>query len=296
MRTLTFLLCGVALAACATAHPATESHTSTSEMSTSVARPASLTGSGDPQVQQLIGQMEDQWAQAGLKYDTVTVGRMIAPEYFAVNNDHIGDRAETLRAFSRSDSSFTPLSNSDSARTVRVYGDAAVVTAIGDVSFRNNKTGEAIHNLGRYTEVWVKRDGQWQVVAGAYQDAELPKAVLTQQLMQAEESYTTMVNHRDSAAFNSLVQDSVIFASGTDTMFTKPQLWSAIRQSDFRQTHHVDRTFIRGEVAIVNGTIDRTLKDGSAAHLRYADTWVHRGGRWRLISRQLAGPASRPTR
>ena len=35
---------------------------------------------------------------------------------------------------------------------VRVYGDAAVVTAVNRSTGRNNRTGEDVRTLGRYTE------------------------------------------------------------------------------------------------------------------------------------------------
>ena len=56
---------------------------------------------------------------------------------------------------------------------------------------------------------------------------------------------------------------------------------------------HVDRGYVSGTgvVGVVNGTIDRTLKDGSVVHLRYANTWVYRGA-WILLARQLVPPTT----
>jgi ketosteroid isomerase-like protein len=296
MRVPTVLVYCIALTACATTTPPVQSGTSTGEVTKSVPAQLGLTGSGDPQVQQLLGQLEDQASSAALKCDTAAIGRTVAPEYFAVNNDHIGDRGEALSCFAQGDPRFVPMSNTDSARAVRVYGDAAVITAITDFAFRDKQTGETAHNLTRYTEFWVKRNGQWQLVGGAYQDAQQPRAFLTQQLLQAEESYAAMVNQKDSTAFNRLVIDSLVFDAGTDQISTKSQLWSAISNADFRMTQHVVRTFVRGDAAVVNGTIERAMRDGSTVHLRYSDTWLFRSGKWRLVSRQLAGPVSQPTR
>jgi ketosteroid isomerase-like protein len=292
MRFHAVLVCSMALAACATTTPPTTSRTSAGDVTRSVPSQSGLSGLGDPQVQQMLGQMEDQAAVAELKCDTATVGRMVAPEYFAVNNDHIGDRSEALSCFAQGDPRFVPMSNTDSARVVRVYGDAAVITAIADNAFRDNQTGETAHNLTRYTEFWAKQNGQWKLVGGAYQEAQQPRALLSQQLIQAEDSYAEMVNQKDSAAFNRLVIDSLVFDAGTDQISTKSQLWSAISRADFHLTQHVDRTFVRGDAAVVNGTNERAMKDGSTVHLRYSDTWLFRSGKWRLISRQLAGPVS----
>ena len=298
MRVPTVLFGCIALTACATTTPPAESRTTTRDMTSSVSIPTGLTGSGDPQVQQMLGHMEEQWGAAGMKCDTATIGRMIAPEFLAVNDDHIGDRAETLSCLAPDDPNFAPVSNTDSARVVRVYGDAAVITAIGDNAVRDKKTGKTSHNIGRYTEFWVKRNGQWQAVAGAYQNAQLPKATLTQQLMRAEQDYSDIFNKRDSLAFQRIVADSVTFASGTEPVETKAQLWDDVKASDVRtNVIHVDRAYVSGNgvVGVVNGTIDRTLKNGSALHLRYANTWVYRGGTWFLLARQLV-PATTNTR
>lgn len=48
--------------------------------------------------------------------------------------------------------------------SVRVYGDTAVVTGRSTPKGRDSK-GEAINGRYRFTRVWVKRSGKWQVVA-----------------------------------------------------------------------------------------------------------------------------------
>jgi hypothetical protein len=296
MRVPTVLVYCIALVGCATTTPTVQSGTSTGDVSRSTPAQSSFTGSGDPQVQQLLGQMEEEEAAAVRKGDTATYGRMMAPEFFAVYDDHIGDRAEKLSGTAQQNSRFAWVSYSDSARVVRVYGDAAVVTAIGKFALLDKQAGETIHDLDRYTEVWVKRNGRWQAVAGAYQNAQLPSSVLTQQLIQAEDSYAKMVSQKDSAAFGRMVMDSLVYAFGTNTIRTKPELWNAISGADFRQTQHVDRTFVSGDAAVVNGTIERAMRDGSTVQLRYSDTWLFDLGKWRLVSRQVAGPVSQPPR
>jgi uncharacterized protein (TIGR02246 family) len=47
---------------------------------------------------------------------------------------------------------------------VRVYGDTAVVTGRSVPKGRDSK-GQAITGRFRFTRVWVRRDGRWQVVA-----------------------------------------------------------------------------------------------------------------------------------
>ena len=47
---------------------------------------------------------------------------------------------------------------------VRLYGEAAVVT--GRVTTKQNVKGEERTGRSRFTDVFVKRDGRWQLVAG----------------------------------------------------------------------------------------------------------------------------------
>ena len=219
---------------------------------------------------------------------------MIAEEYFSATRDTVENRAEILRDFGTIDPNVTQLYNADSDRVVRVYDDAAVVVAIGRTSGRDNKTGVESRYISRYLETWIRRNGKWQVVAGAYEDLPLPRATLRQELLRAEEDFSDMLEKRDPLAFQRLVADSVTFASGTDSVESKPQLWREIKESDVRTNAiHVDRGYVSGTgvVGVVNGTIDRTLKDGSVVHLRYANTWVYRGA-WILLARQLVPPTT----
>lgn len=45
---------------------------------------------------------------------------------------------------------------------VRVYGTTAVITAMAKVTSISN--GQTLNNQLRYTDVWVLRDGRWQMV------------------------------------------------------------------------------------------------------------------------------------
>ena len=57
---------------------------------------------------------------------------------------------------------------------IRIYGNGTVaaVTALGSWTVeKGERTGQF---SGRYTETWVKRDGQWQAVAGHYSDVPSP--------------------------------------------------------------------------------------------------------------------------
>lgn len=53
---------------------------------------------------------------------------------------------------------------------VRVYGDLAIIN--GEATMSVDANGEAINNTLRFTDVWVKRNGQWQMTA--WQSTRMP--------------------------------------------------------------------------------------------------------------------------
>ena len=54
---------------------------------------------------------------------------------------------------------------------VRVYGTTAVITAMAKVTSISN--GQTMNNQLRYTDVWVLRDGRWQMVG--WQSTRMPQ-------------------------------------------------------------------------------------------------------------------------
>ena len=49
---------------------------------------------------------------------------------------------------------------------VRVYGKNFALTVGDDHYAGEDKDGKPFTNKGRFTNVWVRRNGRWQVVAG----------------------------------------------------------------------------------------------------------------------------------
>lgn len=55
--------------------------------------------------------------------------------------------------------------------TVRVYGTTAVITAVAKISSVSN--GQTMSNQLRYTDIWVLRDGRWQMIG--WQSTRVPQ-------------------------------------------------------------------------------------------------------------------------
>jgi uncharacterized protein (TIGR02246 family) len=131
---------------------------------------APVSGENDEAARQAVSQLEDEWAKAIEAHDTTFSARVVAPDFHGTGGDSAKTfgRADPLRDAA---DTATQLRNvKDQDRQVRVYGNGtvAVVTALG--SWTVEKGERPGQFRGRYTETWVKRDGQWQAVAGHYSD------------------------------------------------------------------------------------------------------------------------------
>ncbi len=103
------------------------------------------------------------WAEAEVKKDFTALDKVMADDYSQVNADgSVMTKAQWFSQLKSSD--FVILSEVPSDVTVRVFGDAAVVTGVSTVKARNKGREES--GGMRYTSVYVKRGGVWKCVAG----------------------------------------------------------------------------------------------------------------------------------
>jgi ketosteroid isomerase-like protein len=113
-------------------------------------------------VQQELVQIERDWCTALMKKDAATLSRILADDYAGVGSrgtpsNKAGDLADLK------DSNVLSACVDDNVK-VRVYGDTAVVMAHG----RRSGTYKGAPFKDReiyYTDVFVRRSGQWQCVA-----------------------------------------------------------------------------------------------------------------------------------
>jgi ketosteroid isomerase-like protein len=99
---------------------------------------------------------------ATLHGDSAALRHLLADEYrYVSSNGRVFDKEEAL-AWTQS-----PAYRLDSGRSdevlVRVFGDAAVV--VGRWTATGTNDGTAFHDVDRYTSVYVRRGGRWQIVS-----------------------------------------------------------------------------------------------------------------------------------
>jgi ketosteroid isomerase-like protein len=110
----------------------------------------------------MLAYMERDWNQAEMKRDTAWFERTLA-------NDYSGVDGRTGKATTKSqDIEGIKKNTTDSADlsglNIKMQGDTAVVTGLSHNKGKDEK-GAAFDRKTRFTDVWVKRDGKWQVIS-----------------------------------------------------------------------------------------------------------------------------------
>jgi ketosteroid isomerase-like protein len=113
----------------------------------------------DPDSSALV-KLEDDWARALVRRDTVTFQRLLAPGFVYSENDQTMTREDVLRSVGSGSDTVTAAANED----VRIhrFGTTALVT--GWLVVRGRGESGSFDRRYRYTDVWMKRGGRWQII------------------------------------------------------------------------------------------------------------------------------------
>lgn len=109
---------------------------------------------------------EDEWEHALKAHDAAFFERTMSDDFVGTTVDGISDKSTLVRL--NADTSVTVDSVGRSEEKIRVYGNGTVGVITGRFAERGHIGGRHLGVEFRYTEVWVKRNGRWQVVAGHY--------------------------------------------------------------------------------------------------------------------------------
>jgi ketosteroid isomerase-like protein len=112
-------------------------------------------------VERYIKESESQWAEAAVKGDTATVERVLADDFVGVAPDgSLYDKGREI-VDTREDKGNT-ISNHTNGIKVRFFGDTAV--AQGSETWER-RSGEPKRGSYVWTDTWVRRNNNWQIVA-----------------------------------------------------------------------------------------------------------------------------------
>ncbi len=118
--------------------------------------------SSDPTDQAEIARLEHEWNQAQLRGDATTLDQMASDNLLlTIPGMRVLTKAESLSVVRSGRMKFDRYETSDVY--IQMFDDAAVVT--GRLQRTRIVEGESVDDDWRFTKVYLRRDGKWQVVA-----------------------------------------------------------------------------------------------------------------------------------
>lgn len=119
--------------------------------------------SEDSKTEKLILQLENEGREATLKNDLPATERLLASSWININPDgSITTKAQLVELLKAGSFKLNSIENDEVL--VRVFDDAAVVTGRSTTK-RTGQGGEILSRQVRFTRVYAKTDGRWQVVS-----------------------------------------------------------------------------------------------------------------------------------
>lgn len=132
-----------------------------------LAAPAAVLGAASDE--QIILDLERKLSDASARNDIAVIRRIVGDDYIGI--EAIG-KIETKATWIDGIKSEAVIVEAEepSEMKVRMYGDVAVVT--GHLSIRDKRDNKVGHHEVAFTDVWVRRNGHWQLVN--YQGTMMP--------------------------------------------------------------------------------------------------------------------------
>ena len=109
-----------------------------------------------------ISRLESVWNEAYLRGDAEAMNRLCAEDFIATMTDMaVLNKARSIGLLSAGPVKFLRYETSDIR--IRIYGDAAIVT--GRLQRTRSVNGQNADDDWRFTKMYVRQSGRWQVVA-----------------------------------------------------------------------------------------------------------------------------------
>jgi ketosteroid isomerase-like protein len=110
----------------------------------------------------MILALESAWNQAEIHHDAAAAASIMADTFISV--DHHGAlQSKSQYLADLKDRSFQPDEIANSDTSVYLYGNVAVVTS--EYRTKGTDGGKPFVHHGRFTDTWVKLNGEWKCVA-----------------------------------------------------------------------------------------------------------------------------------
>src|ERR1043165_8390237 len=116
-------------------------------------------------VEQVIRELDEERIQAQIHADRVALDRIYADDFIGIGpSGTVRTKPQVLADFTSKDLKFKSITTDDVR--IRVYGNTVVET--GRSTMVGQDKGRVVPRDNRFTRVWVRRQGRWQIVANHY--------------------------------------------------------------------------------------------------------------------------------
>jgi ketosteroid isomerase-like protein len=113
----------------------------------------------------VLRQLDQERIQAQIGVDMAALDRLYAEDFIGIGpSGTVRTKAQVIADFTSGSLRFQSITTEDVQW--RVYGDTAVET--GRSTMNGQDGGKTVPPRNRFTRVWVKRQGRWQLVANHY--------------------------------------------------------------------------------------------------------------------------------
>jgi uncharacterized protein (TIGR02246 family) len=150
---LTIAACAIFVSACAT-----RPETATSSPTPAATSAPAATENVEPTIRQLVSE-RDQAIQRG---DLAAIDRIYADDYISTGAlGTVRTKAQVIEDLKSGTLKIEAITSDEI--NVRAHGDTVIVT--GRTTTKGQDRGQDISGQNRFTQVYMKRNGQWQIVA-----------------------------------------------------------------------------------------------------------------------------------
>jgi ketosteroid isomerase-like protein len=134
-------------------------------ISTALAQKQNARNDEEKRIIQTIRQLDSERIQAQIGADTVALKRIYADDFIGVGpSGTVRTKPQVISDFTSRGLKFQSITTDDVQ--VRVYGNTAVET--GRSTMIGQDKNKVVPRDNRFTRVWVKMHGSWQLVANHY--------------------------------------------------------------------------------------------------------------------------------
>lgn len=243
----------------------------------------------DSKLAQEFAKRYEAWDNALVKGDLTYLRQLYSDDHHSTNPDSSISTREEFLADLKAGKEVIHTAKTDQLKLEK-HGDTVVATSRWTA--KETQSGKKISVQARWTDVWVKRSGRWQVAASHGCDVSDTEAEAIQKITQLYKEWDAADVKADVAALDRILADEYQGSGPEGTVESKSKVLAELKSGEVKiQSALSDdiKITVYRNTAVATGRWTANGKDiakdktWGGAH-RFTDTWVFRDGRWQVVA------------